>query len=135
MNFSLTKIYTGLCECCAKPVEDCKRKNGEKGPAVLRNRFAALKVGTVETCCAPEDPSPSPGHEGKSAGESDLVPRRGDDTPQLIDDTLGHAIEIRKELQVHSLGTAMSLDTDRMFPGDGRVATYDKGGMGAGWKR
>ena len=116
-------------------MEDCKRTSGEKGPAVLRNRFAALKVGTTEACCAPEEPLPSPDDAEKSAGESDLVPRKGDDTPQLVDDILGDAIEIRKELQVHLLGAAMSLHADRMFPGDGRVAASDKGGVGAGWKR
>ena len=116
-------------------MEDCKRISGEKGPAVLKNRFAALKVGTTEACCAHEEPLPSHDREGKSAGESDLVLRRGDETPQLIDDILGDAIEIRKELQVHFLGTAMSLHADRMFLGDGRVAASDKGGGGAGWKR
>ena len=135
MDFSLTKIYTGLCECCAKPVEDCKRTSRDKGPSVLRNRFAALKVGTTETCCTPEEPLPSSNHEETCARESDLVLRRCDDTPQLIDDILGDAIEIRKELQVHFLGNAMSLHADRIFPGDGRVASSDKGGVGAGWKR
>ena len=115
-------------------MEDCKRTSGDKAPAVLRNRFAALKVGTTETCCAPEEPLPSHDHGEKSPGESDLVLRRGDDTPQLVDDILGDAIEIRKELQVQFLGTAMSLHADRMFPGDGRVAASDKGGVGAGRK-
>ena len=115
-------------------MEDCKRTGGDKGPAVLRNRFAALKVGTTEACCAPEEPLPSHDREEKSAGESDLVIRRGDDTPQLIDDILGDAIEIRKELQVHVLGTAVNLHADGVFPGDGRVAASDEGGVGAGWK-
>ena len=129
---SLAKIYTGLCECCAKPVEDCKRTGGDKGPSVLRNRFAALKVGRTEACSAPEAPLPSHDRDEKSAGESDLVLRRGDDTPQLIDDILGDTIDILKELQVHVFRTAISLHTDGIFPGDERVAASDKGGMGAG---
>ena len=116
-------------------MEDCKRTDGEKGRAVLKNRFAALKVGATEACCAPEEPLPSHDLEEKSAGQSDLVLRRGDDTPQLIDDILGDAIEIRKELQVHFLGTAISPHADRMFSGDGRVAAINKGGVGAGRKR
>ena len=116
-------------------MEHCKRTIRDNGPAVLRNRFTALRMGTTETCCAPEEPLPSHDREGKSVGESDLALRRVDDTPQLIDDILGDAIEIRKELQVQFLGTAMSLHADRMFPGDGRVAASDKGGVGAGWKR
>ena len=97
---SLTKIYTGLCECCAKPVEDCKRTNERKRLENLRNRFAPLKLGTIDNSY---DDGIERASEAKDARERfDTVPPV-DDVPQLIDDPLGDAFAVCKELQVFGL--------------------------------
>lgn len=88
-GYSLTKIYTGLCECCAKPVEDCKQASEQKGRDALKNRYDLLKVGTTGAGDI----------EGATEGLATVA--RVEDTPKLIDDPLGDAFEVRKELQVY----------------------------------
>ncbi len=95
---SLAKIYTGLCECCAKPVEDCKRTTERKSQQIARNRYAPFKLGTMDTCCECESELAC---DSEGVGEDFTPAPQVDDTPQLIDDPLGDAFEIRRESQVH----------------------------------
>lgn len=96
-GYSLAKIYTGLCECCAKPVKDCRRTSEQNSRNALRNRFSLLKLGTTDASCDCERES---GSETDGAREGLPTVPRVDDTPQLIDDSLCDAIEVYKELQV-----------------------------------
>lgn len=69
--------------------------SGQKSQANLMNRFAALKLVTTDTCCDCEVDVPSDHREGEVAREGvNKVPRL-DDTPQLVDDPLGDAFEVR----------------------------------------
>ncbi|KAF6224723.1 hypothetical protein HO133_009916 [Letharia lupina] len=98
---SLTKIYTDLYGCCAKPVEDRKRTGRQKSQVVWENRFAALNPGTTDTCCDCGSDLPSDHRDGEGARQGVATVPRTDDTPQLLDDPLGDAFEICKELQVY----------------------------------
>ena len=74
--------------------------SGQKSQAALRNRFAALKLGTTDSCCDYEKDSSIDHQDDEDAREGVAPVPRVDSTPHLIDDPLGDAFEVRKELQV-----------------------------------
>lgn len=113
-------------------MEDCKRTTGQKSQAVLRNRFAALKLGTTDTCCDCEIDLPSDDHGGAGVREGVVTMPRVDDIPGLVDDPLGDAFEIRKELQVCLLSLPSPFMLISTFSGDGRSAACDQRGLEAG---
>lgn len=98
---SLTKIYTRLCDCCAKPVDDCKRTRRQESQDVFKNRFAALKLASTDISCDCEAEWPSDDCDREGARERAATEPLVEHTPQLIDDPLGDAFEIHQELQVY----------------------------------
>ena len=130
---SLAKIYTDLCECCARPKESCKRVDSSHRPSsssssssfsssssspsaddetVIVNRFTVLDVKEIR--------DESDGIEKLSDCQCEET--RGEDlnanlrakasTPQFVDDTLGDAFEVHKDIQVYSLLTADCFHTN-----------------------
>ncbi|KAL6720015.1 hypothetical protein ACLMJK_001936 [Lecanora helva] len=101
-HYSLSQIYSGLCKCCVKPKDICKKKHehGRQGSDCSEptNRYTVL--------------SPK-GHEMDSTTNDSLVispcnypkkskshlNREAESEPQIIDDSLGDAFEVRKVLQ------------------------------------
>lgn len=82
------------------PVGNCKRTSGQKSQAALRNRFAALKLGTIDSRCDCETDLSTDHRDDEDAREGVATVPRIDNTPHLIDDPLGDAFEVHKELQV-----------------------------------
>lgn len=100
---SLNKIYIGLCEFCDKPMRNCEQTNlgrsCEASQKTLSNRFAVLKVG------ASDHDSPSgdnqPNRECNECARQDSTAKaKVPAIPRLVDDHLGDAFDIRKEVQV-----------------------------------
>ncbi|KAL9129553.1 MAG: hypothetical protein Q9217_002009 [Psora testacea] len=100
---SLTKIYAGLCECCAQPRADWKR-GYESRPSQesfrTSNRFSSLGVSCPDNdCCIQDEP-----YDFRC--NNDAQDRKCKDTrlnstiPPLVDDTLGFAFELLKVIEV-----------------------------------
>ena len=98
--YSLTKIYNGLCECCSKPKSKCLRARQRRTatsrtqPSLNPYETLAIENGSlVGKDDTATDQIETTGAEDTSASV---------DLPQLrlIDDTLGEAFELRKDIQV-----------------------------------
>lgn len=89
-------------------MEDCKRRSEHKGQEALKNRYALLKLGTTDTR---RDYVTELASDTEGATEGLATVQRVEDTPKLIDDPLGDAFEVCKELQVYlpSLSSPLSL--------------------------
>ena len=87
-------------------MEDCKGASERKGRDALKNRYDLLKVGTTGAS------------ETEGATEGLATVARVEDTPKIINDPLGDAFEVCKELQVYppSPSSPPSLISS---PGDG----------------
>ena len=81
-------------------MEDCKRNNERKRLEKLRNRFAPLKLGTTDNSY---DDGAESASETQDAREGFATVPQVDDVPQLVDDPLGDAFAVCKELQVFGL--------------------------------
>ena len=81
-------------------MEDCKRTNERKRLENLRNRFAPLKIGKTDTSY---ENGTEPTSETTYAREGSDTVSQVDDVPQLVDDPLGDAFAVCKELQVFDL--------------------------------
>ncbi len=79
-------------------MEDCKQTTEHKSQQIAKNRFAPFKPGTTDTFC---DCESELADDSEGIREVFTVESQVDDTPQLINDPLGDAFEIRKESQVH----------------------------------
>ncbi|KAI9880764.1 MAG: hypothetical protein M1830_000653 [Pleopsidium flavum] len=110
---SLTKIYTDLCECCARPKERCKRVSPDRplssdSETVAVNRFTVLNLGNPKDDCACTEKTPNRQCEEDREETLTATPRAKATTPRLIDDPLGDAFELYKDIQEMSdllLGT------------------------------
>ena len=95
---SLKKIYNNLCGCCAKPKDDCTRGHLRRSSIddvdSARNRFESLALGyhnNVQPSTSPEVTTKNNKSEKKHSDNH---------SPRIVDDTLGEAFELRKEIQV-----------------------------------
>ena len=108
MALSLAKIYTDLCQCCARPRDNCKqikpdrRPSSAEGDAIVVNRFAALNVGDPkeDATCYTEERSRCGQYEDDLRETRVVHSDVKANTPQLVDDPLGDAFELHKEIQV-----------------------------------
>ena len=110
---SLTQIYADICQFCSKPEDDCKDAHLERSVSESRtskeNRFAVL---------GPKDHSKDyPLDETQAEGhchvvDDDDIPTASSKekpSPQLVDDALSDAIELRRVVQVIILPILMGL--------------------------
>ena len=113
-RFSLTKIYTDLCECCAKPKERCLqahkcKKSDEKRRCPL-NRFATLELGHDNQ----SKKIGSPSEQLDTKAKEHVIKCHTTAYMRILDDTLSEAFELRKEIQV----LAHSLAKEKVFFAD-----------------
>lgn len=101
---SLTKIYTGLCESCVRAIKTCERSSlaCPKKASQMKspNRFASLNLSTSHIRLSSAEKRPNGGCDD-CGRQGQTVAAEVDVTPRLIDDHLGDAFEIRKDIQVH----------------------------------
>ncbi|ERF77085.1 hypothetical protein EPUS_06303 [Endocarpon pusillum Z07020] len=99
---SLTKIYVGLCECCARPRKDCERPNlgrshKDNQPA-LPNRFALLGLHDSD-----DGFDPTFTQAGRQCNECardiQAAVTESSTTPRLVDDHLGDAFDLCEKIQ------------------------------------
>lgn len=111
----MTKIYTDLCECCAKPKESCKRAGSDRRSqdsqtSAPSNRFAVLNLGSPNGDCPSKDRLPDRHRDEHTREDLATMPRGK--APRLTGDPLGDAFELRKEIQVHSPFIAIRFHAD-----------------------
>jgi hypothetical protein len=106
---SLTKIYTRLCECCAKPLKSCQPptlgRQQEDRLAALSNRYSVLGLNASDDKLLSIDKQPyqrcdecereTRGDRGGGAATA-----KSKTTPRLIDDHLGNAFDLDRAIQV-----------------------------------
>jgi hypothetical protein len=103
-ELSLSKIYNGLCECCAKPMKSWERANigrlREGSQTTSTNRFAAFNPGASSSDSLSTDKQPD--GQCDECAKDDLVANvHVATTPRLVDDHLGDAFGLRSEMEVH----------------------------------
>ncbi len=101
---SLKKIYHNLCECCAKPKDECTRGvhgKSQGDAATTRNRFETLTLGQHDDIST----SKNLRHVTRPEAEATELEDCPSDSPspRIVNDTLGEAFELRKEIQVYLL--------------------------------
>ena len=100
---SLSTIHRSLCECCAKPKDECKgglQRKSQDDTRKTENRFESLKVGHHRITAS----SGISRHVVKPEAAAEEVKGCSSITsPQIVDDALGEIFEIRKGVQVYTL--------------------------------
>jgi hypothetical protein len=102
---SLTKIYTGLCECCAKPMKSCERpklgRSQEDNQAALTNRYAVLGLNASDNETHSTDKPPYQRCD-ECERENRAATAKLKATPRLVGDHLGNAFDLGRAIQVCS---------------------------------
>lgn len=100
---SLTKIYTDLCECCARPKGLCRRTDRDIAPIngddTLSNRFSNLDVGDVGAVNELADNQRIKRSKNLNLEKEESAAAS---TPRLVDDALEEVFGLWKDIQVSS---------------------------------
>ena len=98
-------MYTGLCECCSKPRNDCTQASNRRPPhSVDRdqpNRFTLLSEPSISNNDA-DTSEPAEAQFRSCAITIAPVTTSHKNIPRLIDDQLGEACELCKNFEVKS---------------------------------
>ena len=104
-TFSLSQIYSGLCKSCARPLQECKNQQfncyDPKSRTNQANKYAALRLEHHETKCLVQNGVYADQH-GQHYDLASVAPSCKT-SPKIVDDSLSHAFEIRKEIQVRAM--------------------------------
>lgn len=105
MSCSLTKIYTDLCECCAKPKDDCEHRFCEDDcnfiGGTCSNRFQALEFGDHDNEYSTVDDDSACQLDFTELGDVCIDGSRDESPSTLVDDELSHTFEICQQVHVH----------------------------------
>lgn len=104
-------MYTGLCECCNKEMKACERNDRhlppKDGGRSCLNRYDVLHTGVSDGHMISIDEEESDQCD-ECAREGGIAAPTVKALPRLVDDQLGDAFEILKQVQVRfHLSTAL----------------------------
>lgn len=108
LESSLTKIYTRLCECCAKPMKSCELptlgRPQQDNLAALSNRYSVLGLNTSDNDLLSVNKQPCQHCDecSRENREHHAATAKSKTTPRLVDDHLGNAFDLGRAIQVCS---------------------------------